>query len=194
MKTVWIGIAMVAGFGTAWADDRATGVAAGRATSITVGGLGMMQEGPDEVEHIVDTASGMRVTLAWENAPLPYPDRRGYNVGVALVPELIAGALFHEDRGEALIGAGLRGEFQISQREGGLLRINAKSALYIAARGMVVGEKRDVITEAVFGDYIYLGSPLRLGFEVGVTKRHSDAMELDPVGLMIGFFLGWAPH
>ncbi|MBA2542034.1 MAG: hypothetical protein H0V17_20510 [Deltaproteobacteria bacterium] len=164
-----------------------------RATTITVGGLGVMQEGPDS-ESIIDTASGMRVTLAWEDAPLPYPDRRGYNVGVALVPELIAGGLIHDDRAEALIGAGLRAELRISQREGGLLRINCKSAIYVAARGMVIGENRDVLTEVVFGDYIYLGSPLRLGFEVGVTKRHVDQMDLDPTGMMVGFYLGWAPR
>lgn len=165
-----------------------------RATSITVGGLGMMQEGPD-AERILETASGMRVTLGWEDAPLPYPDRRGYNTGFALVPELIAGALVHEDRAEGLLGAGLRAELRISQREGGLLRINAKSSIYLAARGMVVGENRDAMLEGAFGDYIYLGSPLRLGFEVGVTKRYADRMDgLSPIGMMIGFYLGWAPR
>jgi hypothetical protein len=185
MKTVWIGIALVAGSGTARADDRAA--------SITVGGLGMLEEGPD-AEEFFSTAGGMRLTLAWENAPLPYPDRRGYNTGVALVPELIAGALMHDDGSEVLIGAGLRGEFKISQREGGLLRVNGKGAIYLAARGMVVGEDRDVIAEGVLGYYFYLGSPLRFGFEVGFTKRHSDAMEIDPVGAMIGCYLGWAPR
>jgi hypothetical protein len=185
MRMVWIGIVLTAS-SAASADERAL--------TVTLGGVGVVEMN-DNPEQVLETFGGPRLTFGFEHAPRPYPATRGYNTGGALVPELIVGALMRErGEGEAAIGVGLRAEFQISQREGGLLRINAKSALYLAARGLVSGEQRDVIGELVFGDYVYLGSPARLGFEVGFTKRMTDGMTPDPTGALIQFYLGWAPR
>lgn len=168
-----------------------------RATSVQVGGFGLFELGddPGEFEPDFESAGGVRMTLSWERPPPAYPDRRGYAYGGALVPELIAGALMLEDHADGMLGAGLRGELQITQREGGLLRINAQSAIYLAGRGMVVGKDRDVLLEGVFGDHLSFNkSPLRLGFEVGFTRRVSDVMDHDRVGFMTQFYLGWAPR
>lgn len=179
--------------GTASAEERST--------SVNVGGIGIMQtsgETDDDFDlPILEAVGGIRGTLSWETRPLPYPDQPGYNVGVALVPELIAGALVVEDsnRAEGLLGAGVRGELKIAQFKKGLLKISAKGSIYLAARGMVVGKDRDVILEGVFGEYIYLGNrPLRLGFELGVTRRYSDVMDHDAAGGLLQVYLGWSPY
>ena len=172
-----------------------------RSAAVNVGGVGILQ-GTGETDDdfgvpALETAGGVHATLAWEAKPLRYPDRPGYNVGVALVPELIAGALVVDDSNlaEGLIGAGVRGELKISQREKGLFKISAKASIYLAARGMVVGKDREPILEGVFGEYFYLGNrPLRLGVEVGVTRRYSDAMDRDSAGAVMQLFLGWAPY
>ncbi len=169
-----------------------------RATSVHVGGLGLFEMGDShEQEELVpiEGAGGVRMTLAWEQPAPAYPDRRGYKYGLAMVPELIAGALMLEDHADGMIGAGLRGELQIVQREGGLLRINCKSALYLAGRGMFVGKDRDVLLEAVFGDHLsFNNNPFRFGFEIGFTRRFSDVMDHDRVGFMTQFYLGWSPR
>lgn len=169
-----------------------------RTTSMHVGGFGLMEldESHDDEEIVpMESAGGVRMTLAWEQPAPAYPDKRGYRYGAALVPELIAGALMLEDHADGMIGAGIRGELQIVQREGGLLRINSKSALYLAGRGMVIGKDRDVILEAVFGDHLSFNNhPFRLGFEFGFTRRVSDVMDHDRVGFMTQFYLGWSPR
>lgn len=178
---------MVIGTAPARAEDRAP--------AFHVGALALMEDnGALDIEQTELVVSrGVRLTLGWEEPPLPYPAQRGYRVGGALVPELIAGAMFLDDRAEGLIGAGLRGELRIAQREGGWFRINAKSALYLAARGMVVGADRDVLLEGAFGDYVSFGGALRFGFEVGVTDRQRDGMD-DRVGMSVQLYLGHGPR
>ncbi len=168
-----------------------------RATTVELGGFGLFEvdKAQQEFEPAFESVGGVRMTLAWEPPAPAYPDRRGYAYGGALVPELIAGALMLEDHADGMLGAGLRAELQITQREGGWLRINSKSSLYLAGRGMVVGTDRDVLLEGVFGDHLsFNNSPLRIGFEVGLTRRISDVMDHDRVGMMTQFYLGWAPR
>ena len=164
-----------------------------RATTVTVGMLGQV-ESRDNPDMVPAGTGGPRLTLAWETAPLAYPDHRGYKVGWSLVPELIAGAVLQEARAEGMIGAGLRGELKLAQREQGLLRLSARGAFYLAGRGMVIGKDRDVLGEAVLGEYIYIGAPLRLGFEFGVTSRKHDPMEEAHLGGMFQLYLGWGPR
>ncbi len=184
-----LGLIVVALAGTAHADDRAP--------SVHVGGLAQL-EGSDTLDEYgspeLEAYSSVRATIGWESPRTPYPAERGYRYGGALVPEFVVGALMHDTKAEVLLGAGIRAELRIIQREGGWLRINARSALYLAARGMVVGEDRDAVVEVVFGDHVSFGeSPVRLGFEVGYTDRMTDGME-DRPGALVQFYLGYAPR
>lgn len=185
MKAGWIVVALA---GTAYADERGA--------AVTVGGLGQL-EVSDRVDAFgdpeIETYGSVRATIGWEPPPTPYPMSRGIRAGGAVVPELVVGALLHESTMELLLGAGVRAELRLVQREGGWLRIDSRSAIYVAARGMVVGEDRDVVLEGVFGDHFSLGdSPVRFGFELGVTQRRSDGME-DRAGALVQVYLGYGP-
>lgn len=185
MKPVLLVVALC---GVAHADERTA--------SVHVGGLGQLEisdQLDDYGDPELETYGAVRMTIGWEPPATPYPALRGYRFGGALVPELIGGALMHGDAAEVLIGAGVRAELRIVQREGGLLRINSRSSIYVAARGMVVGKDRDAVLEGAFGDYLSFGdSPVRVGFEVGMTSRR-DGMD-DRAGALVQFYLGYGPR
>lgn len=174
-----------------------------RATTITIAGMAGAFERSDDVVMTSDyyveqpeAVLGPRITLSWEHAPLAMPATPGYNVGGSLVPELIAGAFFDDIRAQGFIGAGLRAELKLAQREMGLLRVSARGSAYIAARGLVVGEERKAFGELAIGEFIYVGSKTRLGFEVNMLVGRSNQMYDEAaanIGVLALGYIGWQP-
>ena len=174
-----------------------------RSTIITIAGtFGVLEPTPTMLDYVArpDPMVGPRLLLSWEHAPLELPDTRGYRFAGAIVPELVGGAFIDDVRAQGYIGAGLRAELKMAQREMGLLRISARGGLYLAARGMVVGEERLPFGEFTLGEYIYIGRNTRLGFDIGVLAgRNSDAMfetnetSSTRVGMVSQFYLSWRP-
>jgi hypothetical protein len=173
--------------GGARADERHTTVSLG----IVVGAHTadpVVVDGPAEPR--ADGFGGPRLTLGWEHAPLPYPAQPGYAVDVGLVPEIVAGAYLSEEKGEAMLGVGLRGELRVSQKQQGLLRVSIRAAFYVTGRALVVGDQRDILGELVFGEYILFGRGGRFGFEVGGVARR-EAMDESHAGITGQLYLGW---
>lgn len=173
--------------GGARADERHTTVSLG----IVVGAHAadpVVVDGPAEPRG--DAFGGPRLTLGWEHAPLPYPAQPGYAVDVGLVPEIVAGAYLDEEKGEAMLGVGLRGELRVSQKQQGLLRVSIRAAFYVTGRALVVGDQRDLVGELVFGEYILFGRGGRFGFEVGGMARR-EAMDESHAGITGQLYLGW---
>jgi len=142
---------------------------------------------------------GPRITLSWEHAPLPLPAAPGYRFAGSIVPELLGGSFIEDVRAEGYVGAGVRAELKMAQREQGLLKISARGAMYLAGRGMVVGSDRDAILELGFGEYLGGFSKwTRVGFEFDVITRDrkNDTMEATSgreVGGLFQFYIGFAP-
>ncbi|HUS27345.1 MAG TPA: hypothetical protein VMZ53_02520 [Kofleriaceae bacterium] len=167
---------------------------ADRTTIVNIGaGIGALGD-VDAIEP--DGAGGPRVVLAWENAPLPIPAEEGtFDVGLALVPELVGGALIEEDRAEAYVGVGLRGELKMAQNAMGLLRWTTRGAAYVAARALVMGETRDVTYDFGIGQY-FAGrtSFTRFGYEIEVLSRpHYEQTDRHFMGFQLLLYVGWAP-
>jgi hypothetical protein len=138
-----------------------------RATTLTIGGTSALGEPGGQTEAVLG-----RATLAWEHAPLDLPARRGYAFASALVPELFVGGLLSDDRAEGFVGAGLRAELKMAQRDMGLLRVSARAAAYVAARALVIGERRAPAFELAFGEYLLRRHGFgRIGLEIGVLFR-----------------------
>ncbi len=181
-----------------------------RTTTVTLGGMaGLFEQSHDHASGAdvtwyaddayapVETLFGPRVTLAWEHAPLAIPAVPGVVFDGRLVPELFAGGFIDDTSAQLLVGAGVRAELAMAQREMGLLRLSARGAVYLAARGMVIGDKRDAVGELAIGDYLYIGKSTRLGVEGGLLFARSTPMT-DPerstsLGGIIQFYVGWAP-
>lgn len=173
--------------GGARADERHTTVSLG----IVVGAYAadpVVVDGPAEPR--AEAFGGPRLTLGWEHAPLPYPAQPGYAVDVGLVPEIVAGAYLDEEKGEGMLGVGLRGELRVSQKQQGLLRVSIRAAFYVTGRALVVGDQRDLVGELVFGEYILFGRGGRFGFEVGGMARR-EARDESHAGITGQLYLGW---
>lgn len=161
-----------------------------RELTLTIGG-GVVVSEPDE-----DAAASGRIGLSWELPRLAMPDQPGYAVDGTLVPELIGGTQHMSDRVESLLGAGIRAELRLSQRDMGVWKASARAALYVAARGFVIGRTRDPQLECVIGEYLYLGkhTRARLGVEAGYFQRELDPMTEGPRpdrGLVAQVYLGF---
>lgn len=154
-------------------------VLADRTTAVNLGGMFGGVENLDNVDNYYEqptmhAAGGPRITLGFENAPIQMPPVPGYNVGVAFVPELTAGAMLGEERGDMFVGIGARGEVQIAQREKGLFKVSARMAFYLAARAVVIGKDQDTAAELAFGEYFYVGKGrTRIGGEISVFAREA---------------------
>jgi hypothetical protein len=172
-----------------------------RTTTISIAA---MAGGFNRSEHVVMSGEyyvaepegtfGPRLTLSWEHAPLAMPETRGYRFAGAIVPELVAGAFVDDVRAQGFIGAGLRAELRMSQREMGLLRVSARGAAYLAARGIVVGDERKPFGELAIGEYLLIGDTARLGFECDILMGRSDTMFDEPapnVGVLMQIYVGW---
>jgi hypothetical protein len=178
---------------TAHADERATTIAVAGMAGAFNGANRTVMTGDYYVRQPEGTF-GPRLTLSWEHAPLAMPDARGYRFEGALVPELVAGAFLDDVRAQGFIGAGLRAELRIAQREMGLLRMSARGAVYVAARGMVVGEERKPFGEFAIGEYLLIGSATRIGFEADILMGRADQMYDEPepnIGVLMQFYVGW---
>jgi len=168
-----------------------------RVTTVNIGGMfGGVENAVADEPATMTPAGGPRVTLGWEHAPLALPATKGVTADVELVPELTAGAIMNDERGEVMVGVGARGELRMAQRDGGLLKVNARFAVYLAARLLVIGDNKDTAFEGVVGEYLYLGKGrLRLGGEVGVIAREqTNAMFTykGEMGVFASAYFGWA--
>ncbi len=174
-----------------------------RRTTIAVGGmLGVFERStsyePDYYYAQPEATFGPRITLSWEDAPLAYPDAPGYRFAGAVVPELLGGALVDDVRAQGFIGAGVRAELKMAQREMGLLRVSARGGFYLAARGMVIGDERKPLGEFSIGEYICIGQAARIGFEAGLLVGRADRMDTfeadsTKIGGAALFYIGWQP-
>lgn len=169
-----------------------------RATTVTLAGMAgaFAPADRDKVPYEPDGVMGPRLTLSWEYAPLAMPDAPGYRFGGSLVPELFGGALVDDTRAQGFIGAGVRAELKMAQREQGLLKVSARGAAYLAARGMVVGDQRKPFGELAIGDYFVVGRSSRLGFEGSLLVGRPDEMTMDhspKVGGLVLLYVGWTP-
>lgn len=163
---------------------------------VTVGGQAGALGEPDAIDP--QGLFGTRVTLGFENAPLAIPATRGYVLGGALVPELLAGAFVLDDRAVGFVGAGVRLDLKMAQREMGLMRLTARGSAYFAARGMIVGEERTPVLEFGFGQFFArLSSWTRIGYEVDILASRQptyDGMtELATQAILFQLYIGWAP-
>ena len=171
-----------------------------RATNITIAGMLGAIEGTDTGESKFvepDPLTGPRVTLSFEHAALALPDTRGYRFDGSLVPEITAGAFVDEERAQGFVGAGVRAELRMSQREMGLFRVSARGAFYLAGRGLVVGDDRKPYGEVALGEYFIFGSDKRIGFEFSALFTSAPKMSEFDDGMRSGgmaqIYLGWKP-
>ena len=159
--------------------------------------------GASDVSATASSVTTGRITLGWEHAPLPLPATKGYAFGGALVPELVAGTLVGSDRAAGFIGAGLRAELRMAQRNMGLLEVTARGAVYLALRGLVVGDQREPMMELGLGEYFLRHHNwTRIGFELDlITHPTTDPSAFDvtnPVNaqslaVLVQLYVGWAP-
>lgn len=135
--------------------------------------------------------AGARLTLTFEDAPLAIPPPGGLATDTRLVPELFAGFLADDVHAEGFVGAGLRAEAQLaSHRHARAMR----TGIYLAGRGLVIGEHRDAAAEFVLGEYLDLARGRRFGWEGGAMMRPrgdestNRSHELDAV---VTIYYGW---
>lgn len=165
----------------------------GRSPILSVGGV---LGGVGDLDEAPDTAWGTRLSVGWEK-PLPeMPAKPGYNIAGALVPELFVGGLVLPEarRADGYFGVGVRAELQFAQREMGLLRVSARGAGYVAARGLVVGDDRTGLFEFAIGEYYtrHHGAT-RIGYEVEVLmNRNIDESGDRTVGVLTQLYVGGA--
>ena len=173
-----------------------------RATTITIagmlGGIEPQERPPDVYVVEPDPLVGPRVTLSWEHPALALPPSRGFRFATALVPELVGGAFIDDVRAQAFLGAGVRAELKMAQREMGLFKMSARGAIYLAGRGMVVGDARKPFGEIAFGEYFLVGHTARIGFDfalVVTSEQPMDAYDNDNmrIGGVVQLFVGWQP-
>jgi hypothetical protein len=173
-----------------------------RSTTITfsgmVGGIEHEMTSGDYYLAEPDPLVGPRMTLSWEHAALTYPDQPGYKFDGAIVPELVGGAFIDDDRARGFIGAGLRAELRMAQREMGLFKVSARGAVYLAGRGLVVGDDRKPFGEFALGEYFLIGKTMRIGFEgslVVTSEQPMDYYDADTarIGGIMQVFIGWQP-
>jgi hypothetical protein len=167
---------------------------ADRTTIVNIGaGVGVAGN-VDAIEP--DGVGGPRATLAWETEPLAIPAEAGtFDLGGQLVPELVAGSLFEEDRMEAYVGVGVRAELKMAQNAMGLLKWTTRGGAYLAGRGLVIGETRDVMYEFGVGQYFErVKNMTRFGYEIQVLNRpHFEQQDNHYVGFLFSLYVGWAP-
>lgn len=149
-----------------------------RTTTVTLGGMFGGAEDLDGVDNYYEQPTmhptgGPRLTLGFEHAPVAMPAAPGYSFAPAFVPELTAGALLSDVRGDLFIGLGGRAELQIGQNKQGLLKVSARMAMYLAARVLIVGKEQDTAGDFAVGTYFYVKGRTRIGGEVNVMVREA---------------------
>jgi hypothetical protein len=145
---------------------------------VNIGGMFGGAEDLDGVDNYYEQPTmhptgGPRITLGFENPPIAMPAKPGYSFAGALVPELTAGALFSERRGDLFLGLGARAELQIGQNKQGLLEVSARAAIYAAVRVLVIGKEQDTAADFAIGTYFYVKGRTRIGGEINVMVREA---------------------
>ena len=121
---------------------------ADRTTSITVGatldgrGSGSTFDTAGTVP--VHMLGGARITLGFEDAPVPIPAPGGVAAGFLVAPSL-AGFLGNDLLVEGFVGAGLRAELQLASHRRG---VQMRTAIYTVARAEVIGKHQDGAAES----------------------------------------------
>ena len=148
--------------------------------------------GPDfstASQNSVSFVAGARATLAFEDAPLPIPQGDLYASDATLVPELLAGFLPDDTRADGYIGAGLRAELRFASNRHAA---NQHTALYGAARAIVIGKHQDSATEFAIGGYLSHGGDLRrFGWETGVMMRPQDIAGAHELDCLVSIYTSW---
>lgn len=171
----------------------ATPALADRTTSITVGatldarGTGSTFDTAGTVP--VKMFGGARITLGFEDAPVPIPAPGGVAAGWRLVPELVAGFLGNDVLAEGFVGGGLRGELQLASHRRG---VQMRTAIYTAARAEVIGKHQDGAAELVLGEYLWLPHGARFGWEGGALVRPHDREGQRELDAVITVYVGWS--
>jgi hypothetical protein len=175
-----IAVLVVLASGSAWAD---------RAPVWTIGGVIDLRF----VGHTWDSANkqdtptvaaGPRVMLTFEDPLLPKPPKGKVSADARLVPELFAGANFDATVGEGYAGAGVRGEIDIASWR-------ARLAMYMSARGFVIGLHRDGAGEFAVGEYIHLADHFRFGWEAAAVVRPQDREGDRELDCDVTMYVGW---
>ena len=134
---------------------------------------------------------GARLTLSFEDAPLPIPPLNLIDHDVRLAPELFAGFYADDRRAEGYIGAGARGElFVASNMRGWATRM----AIYVAARGVIIGKHQDAAPEFALGEYMLTGNGTRLGWEGAAMIRqrpHADPAQSKELDALVSIYVAW---
>jgi hypothetical protein len=134
---------------------------------------------------------GGRMTVSFEDAPMPVPPPGDIAADLRLAPELLAGFVANDVHAEGYLGAGLRGELWLASARRGF---RMRTAMYTAARAIVIGGHQDGAAELALGEYLLFTSGKRFGWEGSALIRPrgdsaaSQARELDA---QLSIYLGW---
>jgi hypothetical protein len=132
---------------------------------------------------------GARATLAFEEPTLPMPQGDWYVSDATLVPELLAGFLADDTRAEGYIGAGARAELRFASNRAAA---NQHTALYGAARAIVIGKHQDSATEFAIGGYLAHGADhRRFGWETAVMMRPQDRGNAHELDCLVSLYTSW---
>jgi hypothetical protein len=134
---------------------------------------------------------GARMTVSFEDAPMPIPLAGDIAADLRLAPELLAGFVADRVHAEGYVGAGLRGELWLASARRG---VRMRTALYTAARAVVIGDHQDAAAELAVGEYLLFTGSKRFGWEGSALFRQrggtsaGEARELDA---QLSIYVGW---
>jgi hypothetical protein len=132
---------------------------------------------------------GARVSLAFEEPPIPMMAGDWWSSDTSLVPELLAGFLADDTRAEGYIGAGARLDFRITSNRH---EANQRTTPYVAARAIIIGKHQDSATEIALGGHISHGADRRrFGWELAVMLRPQNRDQQHEVNTMLSLYTSW---
>jgi hypothetical protein len=139
----------------------------------------------------LSTNGGARLTLSFDERPPPVPSPDAVAFAGRVVPELLAGFIADDVRAEGYVGAGVRLEgWMASHRRGCAMR----TAVYLAARAVAIGQHQDGAGEVAFGEYLLTSRNGVFGWEGAAMMRArkdvaaDESRELDA---LLTIFVGW---
>jgi hypothetical protein len=134
---------------------------------------------------------GMRLTLSFDDEPPALPASGVVAFEGRLVPELLGGFLAGACVIEGYVGGGVRIEgWMTSHRHDTAMR----TAIYLAARAIAIGQHQDGAGELAFGEYLLTGRRGVFGWEGAAMFRArndvaaGEARELDA---LLNIYVGW---
>jgi hypothetical protein len=130
---------------------------------------------------------GGRMTLSLERAAPARPAPRKLVTAGRIVPELIGGFVVDGQHVEGYVGLGLRAE-------GWLSTSKLRTAIYAAARPILIGGHQDRAIELVIGEYLLFGGGKCFGWEGGAMIRPRDGVAVDQsreLDAMMQLYVGW---